>query len=129
MTELALGTQNTPALSGAGLLGLVTTGMYDAPLSMYREYIQNAADPLARSGLSGRARVDIAIDISERRDQDSRQTVQACPARKRLSGCCPLAAVIRHWESIGASVASGGSPGLPSQRQSHSPHAPARTNR
>ena len=65
-TELALGTQNTPALSGAGLLGLVTTGMYDAPLSMYREYIQNAADPLARSGLPGRARVDIAIDISER---------------------------------------------------------------
>ena len=32
---------NTPALSGAGLLGLVTTGMYDTPFSMYREYIQN----------------------------------------------------------------------------------------
>ena len=47
ITELALGTQNTPALSGAGLLGLVTTGMYDAPLSMYREYIQNAADAVA----------------------------------------------------------------------------------
>ena len=67
MTESALGTQNTPALSGAGLLGLVTTGMYDTPLSMYREYIQNAADAVAGSGVPGRARVDIAVDVSERR--------------------------------------------------------------
>ena len=66
MTELALGTQNAPALSGAGLLGLVTTGMYDAPLTMYREYIQNAADAVAGSGSPERARVDIAIDVSER---------------------------------------------------------------
>ena len=62
-----LETHNTPALSGAGLLGLVTTGMYDAPLSMYREYIQNAADAAAGSGLSGRAKVTIEIDVSERR--------------------------------------------------------------
>ena len=67
MTELALGIQNTPALSGAGLLGLVTTGMYDNPLSMYREYIQNAADAVMGSGLPGRARVEIAIDVTERR--------------------------------------------------------------
>ena len=67
MAELAVGTRNTPALSGAGLLGLVTTGMYDAPLSMYREYIQNAADAFAASGLPGTARVDIGIDVSERR--------------------------------------------------------------
>ena len=67
MTEVALGGQNTPVLSGAGLLGLVTTGMYDDPLSMYREYIQNAADAIAGSGLPGRARVDIAIDVTERR--------------------------------------------------------------
>ena len=58
---------NTPALSGAGLLGLVTTGMYDTPLSMYREYIQNAADAVAGSRLSGRARVAIEIDVSGRR--------------------------------------------------------------
>ena len=56
-------------------------------------------------------------------------TVEACPARKRLSGCYPLAAVTRHSESIGASGASGGSPGLPSQRRSHSPRALSRTNR
>ena len=67
MTELARGTQNTSALSGAGLLGLVTTGMYDSPLSMYREYIQNAADAFAGSGLLERARVDIALDVPGRR--------------------------------------------------------------
>ena len=67
LTGLTPGTQNSPALSGAGLLGLVTTGMYDAPLSMYREYIQNAADAVAGSGLPGRARVDIAIDNSGHR--------------------------------------------------------------
>ncbi len=67
MTELAFGTQNTPALSGAGLLGLVTTGMYDTPLSMYREYIQNAADAFAGSGSPEKARVEIAFDLSERR--------------------------------------------------------------
>ena len=65
--QFALGTRDNPPLSGAGLLRLVTTGMYDAPLSMYREYIQNAADAVAGSGLPGRARVDISIDVSERR--------------------------------------------------------------
>ena len=57
----------TPALSGAGLLGIVTTGMYDDPLSMYREYIQNAADAVTGIELHGNARVDIMIDVSERR--------------------------------------------------------------
>ena len=66
-TTNSLGTQETPALSGAGLLGLVTTGMYHDPLSMYREYLQNAADAVAASGQPGRARVEIAIDVSERR--------------------------------------------------------------
>ena len=66
MTNM-LDPHETPALSGAGLLGLVTTGMYDNPLSMYREYIQNAADAVTRSGFRGKARVDIKIDISERR--------------------------------------------------------------
>ena len=60
--------QETPALSGAGLLGLVTTGMYDDPLAMYREYIQNAADAVAGNLVPGRAKVVIAIDVTERRD-------------------------------------------------------------
>ena len=86
VTELAPGTQNNPALSGAGLLGLVTTGMYDTPLSMYREYIQNAADAVAGSGSPERARVDIAIDVSERRIRirDNGPGLSHEEARKRL---------------------------------------------
>ena len=59
--------QDILPLSGAGLLGLVTTGMYDAPLAMYREYIQNAADAVAGRVSPERARVDIAIDVTDRR--------------------------------------------------------------
>ena len=86
VTELAPSTQNTPALSGAGLLGLVTTGMYDTPLSMYREYVQNAADAVAKSGSPERARVDIAIDVSERRIRirDNGPGLSSEEARKRL---------------------------------------------
>ena len=86
VTDLAPGTQNTPALSGAGLLGLVTTGMYDTPLSMYREYIQNAADAVAGSGLPGRARVDITIDVSEHRIRirDNGPGLSQEEARERL---------------------------------------------
>ena len=62
-----LDTQETPDLTGAGLLGFVTTGMYDDPLTMYREYIQNAADAVTGSRFPGNARVDIAIDVTERR--------------------------------------------------------------
>ena len=62
-----LDTQETPALSGAGLLGLVTTGMYGDPLSMYREYMQNAADAAAGSGFPDRARVEITVDVTGRR--------------------------------------------------------------
>ena len=67
MNELALSIKNTQLLSGAGLLGIVTTGMYNDPLSIYREYIQNSADAYAGSGLPGKARVDIMIDVPEHR--------------------------------------------------------------
>ena len=63
----SLENKETTALSGAGLLGVVTTGMYDNPLSMYREYIQNAADAVAGKEIPERARVGIAIDIARRR--------------------------------------------------------------
>ena len=66
MTDLIDGRDST-GLAGAGLLGAVTTGMYDNPLSMYREYIQNAADAAAGNGAPERARVDIAIDVVRRR--------------------------------------------------------------
>ena len=60
-------TENSPALIGAGLLGIITAGMYDSPLCMYREYIQNSADALAGSALTGPARVDITLDTTARR--------------------------------------------------------------
>ena len=62
-----LDTHDIRALSGAGLLGLVTTGMYDDPLAMYREYIQNAADAVSGSRTVAEARVEIAIDVTHRR--------------------------------------------------------------
>ena len=65
MTD-SLSVQETHALSGAGLLGLVTSGMYDDPLSMYREYIQNAADAAARSRSPEGRRVNITVDVAGR---------------------------------------------------------------
>lgn len=49
-------------LIGEGILSLVTTGMYDNPLAIYREYLQNAADAAAESGVGKCGRVDIEID-------------------------------------------------------------------
>ena len=46
---------------GPSILGLVTSGIYDDPLTIYREYIQNAVDELSRqNGLEGK--VEISID-------------------------------------------------------------------
>ena len=59
-------TQETPPLSDVGLLGLITTGLYDNPLSMYGEYIQNSADAAAESSFPREARVDISIDVMQR---------------------------------------------------------------
>ena len=60
-------TEKTPALIGVGLLGIITAGMYDSPLCMYREYIQNSADALAGSVHTCPARVDITLDPTARR--------------------------------------------------------------
>lgn len=57
----------SPMLSGAGLLALVTTGMYNDPMSIYREYLQNAADAVAINGFTARARVEVSIDVTGRR--------------------------------------------------------------
>ena len=46
---------------GPSILGLVTSGIYNDPLTIYREYIQNAVDELSRqNGLEGK--VEISID-------------------------------------------------------------------
>ena len=52
---------------GTGILGLVTTAMYDNPLAIYREYIQNSADAIAGMADSTESKVEITIDASERR--------------------------------------------------------------
>ena len=58
--------QEMPALSGAGLLDLVTVGMYDDPLSMYREYIQNAADAVGLSRSAEKIKVEVSVDVTGR---------------------------------------------------------------
>ena len=46
---------------GPSILGLVTSGIYDDPLTIYREYIQNSVDELSRhNGVEGK--VEISID-------------------------------------------------------------------
>ena len=52
---------------GTGILGLVTTAMYDNPLAIYREYIQNSTDAIAGMAASTEGKVEITIDPSERR--------------------------------------------------------------
>ena len=52
---------------GPGIFGLVTVGMYDNPLAIYREYIQNSADAIASMAVLEGGKVEITIDPSERR--------------------------------------------------------------
>ena len=66
---------------GPSILGLVTSGNYDDPLSIYREYIQNSVDELARlDGVEGK--VEIAIDPRQKRvsicDNGPGLTYQEC---------------------------------------------------
>ncbi len=51
-------------LVGGNILSLITAGMYDDPLAIYREYIQNSAD--AFSSVNQVGRVDINIDPATR---------------------------------------------------------------
>ncbi len=52
---------------GPGIFGLVTVGMYDNPLAIYREYIQNSADAIAGMTASEDGKVEITVDPSESR--------------------------------------------------------------
>ena len=49
----------TDPIVGGDLLRLITAGMYDNPLVLYREYLQNAADAIASQG---RGSVHVKID-------------------------------------------------------------------
>ena len=66
---------------GPSILGLVTSGIYDDPLAIYREYIQNAVDELSRlAGVEGK--VEITIDPRQKRvsiyDNGPGLTYQEC---------------------------------------------------
>ena len=66
---------------GPSILGLVTSGIYDDPLAIYREYIQNAVDELARlDGVEGK--VEITIDPRQKKvsicDNGPGLTYQEC---------------------------------------------------
>ena len=49
---------------GSSILGLVTAGMYDNPLAIYREYIQNAVDALEQDNSQGK--IEVTLDPLER---------------------------------------------------------------
>lgn len=53
----------TDALVGGDILSLITCGMYDNPLTIYREYIQNSADSISSSDQPENGKVEIEIDI------------------------------------------------------------------
>ena len=66
-SNTATDNDNPPSLVGGDMLSLITSGMYSNPLTIYREYLQNAADSIAASGQPGGGEVDIKIDVSARR--------------------------------------------------------------
>ncbi len=52
---------------GDQVLGIITSAMYDSPLAVYREYIQNSADALASLDLRSRGAVDVSVDPRRQR--------------------------------------------------------------
>ena len=50
-----------PIHIGGDILSLVTSAMYTSPLSVYREYIQNAADSIAAFGKPEDCKIDIKM--------------------------------------------------------------------
>ena len=66
---------------GPSILGLVTSGIYDDPLAIYREYVQNAVDELSRQN-EVEGKVEITIDPLQKRvsicDNGPGLTYQEC---------------------------------------------------
>src|SRR5882724_5175350 len=61
-----------PVIVGKDILELLSSAMYVDPLTIYREFVQNAADALDEAQAGGlfsgdiRPRIDITIDIEDR---------------------------------------------------------------
>lgn len=51
--------KHVSTLVGGNVLSLITAGMYDDPLAIYREYIQNSADAISPLDPAGRVEIDI----------------------------------------------------------------------
>lgn len=66
MTKLPPSSGSSPVI-GTGVFGLVTAGMYDNPLAIYREYVQNSTDAIAGMTASYEGKVEITIEPSARR--------------------------------------------------------------
>ena len=66
MTKLPPSSGPSPVI-GTGVFGLVTAGMYDNPLAIYREYIQNSTDAIASTKVPEDGKVEITIDSAKRR--------------------------------------------------------------
>ena len=50
---------------GADILGLVTSGMYFDPLTVYREYVQNAVDAIQSAGIGDEGVITITLSPDE----------------------------------------------------------------
>ena len=84
-----------PPVLGGELLRLVTAGMYDNPLVLYREYVQNAADAIAAQGSSAgcvritidplNSRITILDDGTGLSSRRSRSPVDRCRAQPQGS--------------------------------------------
>ena len=66
---------------GTSILALVTSGLYDDPLSLYREYIQNAVDKISADGSQG-GEIQVTLDKANRMieisDNGSGLTYEQC---------------------------------------------------
>lgn len=69
---------------GGDLLRLLTAGMYDNPLVVYREYVQNAADAIADQGTSGCIHIRIGRAVSRITVRDNGTGLSPVEAARRL---------------------------------------------
>ena len=97
MTTL-IDTEIASALSGAGLLGLVTTGMYHDPaLHVPGVHTEMRLTPLRDVGfLETPGWILRSMSLND--ESGFETTAPACPLRMCLSDCCPLDVATRDWE-------------------------------
>ena len=66
---------------GTSILALVTSGLYDDPLTLYREYVQNAVDKISADGSQG-GEIQVTLDKANRMieisDNGSGLTYEEC---------------------------------------------------